>query len=100
MHEILHKIVALNDSLLPLLKEKQWEEILQFTTERDKYIKQYFELVPLPDPPEVIAEVSSYILENDAKISQLITEDKASLIDESLSLQMNRNAIRQYQQTQ
>jgi len=100
MHKILRKIVTLNNTLQPLLEEKKWEEVLQFATERDQYIKQYFELSPLPDSPETISEVTSYILENDTKISRAITEDKTSLIDESLSLQMNRNAIRQYQSNQ
>jgi len=100
MHKILRKIVTLNDLIPPFLEEKKWEEILQVATERDAYIKQYFDLKPLPDLPEIISEVTSYILENDEKISKTILEDKESLISESLSLQMSQKAIRQYQQTQ
>ena len=100
MHEILSKIKVLNDSIFPLLEEKKWDDILQITNERDKYIKQYFSINPLPDSPEVISDVTTLILENDAKTSQMIKEDKANLINESISLQMNHKAIRQYQQSQ
>ncbi len=100
MHQLLEKTIAINHKIMCLAESGQWEEILTLSNEREHYLKQYFETIPLPDDSSIISQVIADITQSDLKISKLISDKKSELINQSLSLKKSHNAIQRYQLTQ
>jgi hypothetical protein len=96
MHQLLEKTIEINSKIEDLVDEFEWDKILDLSQKRDGYIKEYFDLSPLPDDNSVVSKVIVDMTKSDEKISNLIDNKKSELIAKSLSLKNNQHAINQY----
>ena len=100
MHPLLEQIINTNNRIIQLVDSMQWDKILALSNKRDKYLRQYFAIAPLPDDNSAISQVIIDITNSDQKIAVLISDKKSEMVSEGLSLRNSHNAIQQYQHTQ
>lgn len=96
MHKLLKQTRKLNKEMSSLTQEFEWKKALTLAIKRDHYLKEYFELSPLPDDNLVISKIVSEISMLDETIKELINNTKSHLINESLSLKKTHHALQQY----
>lgn len=96
MHQLLEKTIEINSKIESLVDQFEWDQILNLSQERDAYIREYFDLSPLPDDNSTVSRVIVNLTKSDEKISELIENKKSKLISKSLSLKNNHHAINQY----
>ena len=100
MHPLLEQIINTNNQIIQLVDSMQWDKILLLSNKRDKCLRQYFEIEPLPDNNSVISQVINDMTDSDQKIAALISGKKSEMVSEGLSLRHSHNAIQRYRHTQ
>ncbi len=100
MHHLLEEAIKINADMGILAESCQWQDILLLSQERDKFLKEYFALSPLPESQTALNKIAKDFSDSDAIISQSIAKNKNVLVKEGISLRNSLSAIQQYRRTQ
>ncbi|MBC53694.1 MAG: hypothetical protein CMQ34_07655 [Gammaproteobacteria bacterium] len=94
------RIVAASDQLAQLAEQKNWDKLGRLQVERDRLIEHFFSSETRPELITGIQADIRKICEQDRRIIQMVTDNRAQLGAEALHLRAMKNRIEQYLSTE